>query len=153
MSRRLIQMTLTGLCFDLRLVLLSVLAPFFINCFLWLDWQTGTNPDASASAASDELQHNGRTFLHWANRKRAHWQHHPVHPQNGDRWLQQPNQRSYGMTPELPGLSYRCRLKSYNLPSSLAFIAKQCKSFFWTISFFFVSFCVKHFIFLTKNVT
>lgn len=31
---------------------------FLFNRFFGLDWQTGANPDASSSTASDELQHN-----------------------------------------------------------------------------------------------
>lgn len=97
-------------------LLLHLSLPYMI-CFLWLDVQTGANPDASASAASDELQHNGRTLLHRTNWKRSHRQHHPLHPENGDCRLQQPNHWSHRMTPEQTVPSSRCRLKSYNLSS------------------------------------
>lgn len=52
--------------------------------------QVDPHSDSSPGPPPHELQHHRRALLHRFDRKRLHRQHHSLHTQDGDGWVQQP---------------------------------------------------------------
>lgn len=64
-----------------------------------LFWQVDPYPDPSPGPPPHELQHHGRALLHRFDRQRLHRQHHSLHTQDGDSWVQQPGLWPHWLTP------------------------------------------------------